>query len=225
MTLSNKILRFLKSLEIQAQLPKGVDVLNPYQDKTAFGFCKKFYQKFYSDNNPRTLIIGINPGRLGGGLTGIPFTDPIKLQERCGIKNELQKRAELSADFIHLVIDAFGGLEKFYSQFYFSSVSPLGFTKDGKNLNYYDIPELQKALKPFIVNSMQTQLGFGLKAKTLFVLGEGKNFDYVQSLNDEFKFFKKVTPLPHPRFVMQYKRKQLKIYINEYVKKLQALEL
>lgn len=223
--LSEKVLRFLKSLEIQAALPKGVEVLNPYQDKTAFGFCEKFYRKFYSDSNPRTLIIGINPGRLGGGLTGIPFTDPIKLQERCGIENELPKRVELSADFIHLVIDAVGGLEKFYAKFYFSSVSPLGFTKHGKNLNYYDIPELQKALKPFIVKSMQTQLSFGLNTKTLFVLGEGKNFDYVQSLNDEFKFFKNVVPLSHPRFVMQYKRKQLPNYINEYVRKLQALEL
>ena len=158
-------------------------------------------------------------------LTGIPFTDPIKLQEHCGIKNELSKRAELSADFIHLVLDAFGGLEKFYSQYYFSSVSPLGFTKDGKNLNYYDIPELEGALKPFIVKSIQTQLAFGLRQDVVFVLGAGKNFNYVQSLNNEFKLFKKITPLPHPRFVMQYRRKQLLSYINDYVTELQTLEL
>jgi hypothetical protein len=223
--LADKILQFLKSLEIQASLPKGVEVLNPYQDKTNFSFCEKFYRKFYSDNNPRTLIIGINPGRMGGGLTGIPFTDPIKLQERCGIENQLPKRAELSADYIHMVIDAFGGLEKFYSKFYFSSVSPLGFTKDGKNLNYYDIPELQIALKTFIIESMQTHLAMGLNKDICFVLGEGKNFNYVRSLNDEFSFFKKIVSLSHPRFVMQYKRKQLATYINDYLNKLQALEL
>ena len=76
--LADKILGFLKTLEIQTQLPKGVAVLNPYQDKTSLRLCDKFYRKFYSDTNSRTLIIGINPGRLGGGLTGIPFTDPIK---------------------------------------------------------------------------------------------------------------------------------------------------
>jgi hypothetical protein len=221
MTLANKILAFLRSAKITARLPKGVQVLNPYHDKTTFGFCAKFYRKFYSDNNPRTLIIGINPGRLGGGLTGIPFTDPLKLQGRCGIENQLPKRAELSADFIHHVIDAFGGLEKFYSQFYFSSVSPLGFTKDDKNLNYYDIPELQKALKPFIVESMQAQLAIGLNSKTCYVLGEGKNFSYVQELNEEFQFFEQLIPLPHPRFIMQYKRKQVSSYVKGY---LQALE-
>jgi hypothetical protein len=223
--LADKILRFLETVEIQARLPKGVEVLSPYQDKTSFGLCEKFYRKFYSDENPRTLIIGINPGRLGGGLTGIPFTDPIKLQERCGIANELPKRAELSADFIHLIIDAFGGLEKFYNQFYFSSVSPLGFTMNGKNLNYYDIPDLQKTLKPFIVESMRKQLAFGLRTKTCFVLGEGKNFEYVKSLNAEFNFFKTVVPLPHPRFVMQYKRKKLKEYIDLYMERLHTLEL
>lgn len=225
MALANKILGFLKKLDIQTKLPHGVEILNPYQDKVSFGFCEKFYHKFYSDDNPRTLIIGINPGRLGGGLTGIPFTDPIKLQERCGIVNELPKRAELSADFIHLIIDELGGLDKFYSQFYFSSVSPLGFTRDGKNLNYYDIPELQKVLKPFIVSSMQQQLAFGLQTESCFVLGEGKNFDYVKSLNEEFNFFKRVVPLPHPRFVMQYKRKKLKEYIALYKERLQTLAL
>jgi Domain of unknown function (DUF4918) len=225
MAMCHDILSFLNSLRIDLNLPKAVNVLNPYQDQLTFSFCEKFYRKFYSDTNTRTLIIGINPGRLGGGLTGIPFTDPIKLQERCGFENPFPKRAELSADFIHLIIDASGGLDKFYSQFYFSSVSPLGFTQNGKNLNYYDIPELQKILKPFIIKSMQTQLGFGLNTDICFVLGEGKNFAYVQSLNEEFRFFKKILPLPHPRFIMQYKRKQLGSYIQQYLNKLQGLEL
>lgn len=223
--LAEKILQFLKNLEIQAQLPKGVDILNPYRDKISFGFCEQFYRKFYADDKPRALILGINPGRLGGGLTGIPFTDPKKLQERCGIENELPKRAELSADFIHLVIDAFGGLEKFYGQFYFSSVSPLGFTQDGKNLNYYDIRELQQALKPFIVTSLKKQLAFGLQTEICYVLGEGKNVAYVKSLNEEFHFFKAVVPLPHPRFVMQYKRKKVNEYIALYQERLQILAL
>jgi hypothetical protein len=225
MALASKILGFLEKLDIPIQLPTGVQVLNPYQDKVCFSHCTQFYRKFYSDNTARTLIVGINPGRLGGGLTGIPFTDPKKLEQRCGIANELPRRAELSADFIHLVIDAWGGLEKFYKQFYFSSVSPLGFTRDNKNLNYYDIPALQKMLRPFIVESMQQQLAFGLRTETCFVLGEGKNYEYVKSLNSEFNFFKTVVPLPHPRFVMQYQRKKIQEYIALYNERLQTLEL
>jgi hypothetical protein len=42
--------------------------------------CSSFYQKYYADNKKRSLIIGINPGRFGAGVTGIPFTDPIRLK-------------------------------------------------------------------------------------------------------------------------------------------------
>jgi hypothetical protein len=221
----NSILGFLKALSIEARLPKDVAVLNPYGNTNTFTYCEAFYRKFYSDNNPRALIIGINPGRLGGGLTGIPFTDPVKLEEICGIENEFHKRTELSADFIHQVIAAYGGLQNFYAKFYFSSVSPLGFTKDGKNLNYYDIPALENELKPFILQSLRTQLNFGLSRKICFVLGEGKNFQYVKLLNAEYGFFEHIVPLAHPRFVMQYKRKQLTYYIQDYVQKLQLVAL
>ena len=37
------------------------------------------------------------------------------------------------------MIEGYGGPEKFYSKFYFGAISPLGFTMDGKNLNYYDV--------------------------------------------------------------------------------------
>ena len=219
---SEKILNFFRQLSISPELPKGVDVLNPYQSEITFSLCEAFYRKYYQDKNPRNLIIGINPGRLGGGLTGIPFTDPKKLQEICSISNSFQKKSELSADFIYSVIKQFGGPVKFYSTFYFSSVSPLGFTMDGKNLNYYDIPKLQLTLKPFIVDCMVKQLEFGIKRDTCFVLGEGKNFDYLSNLNNEFQFFKKLIPLPHPRFVMQYKRKSLPQYLDHYVNLLRS---
>src|SRR5687767_2960641 len=124
-TFADRILSFYKNLTITEKLPKGVEILNPYQDKKAFDLCQQFYKKYYDDHRQRIIIMGINPGRFGGGLTGIPFTDPVKLEQKCGIPNDLQKKAELSADFIHAMMEAFGGLEKFYSRFYFNSVSPL----------------------------------------------------------------------------------------------------
>ena len=220
MTYSKKILAFLKGLAIKEKLPAGVQVMNPYQNKEAFHLCEHFYGKYYNDTSPRTIILGINPGRFGAGLTGIPFTDPVKLEHECGIENAFLKKRELSADFIYQMIGAFGGKEKFYSQFYFGSVSPLGFVKAGKNLNYYDDIKLQKAVLPFILKTLREQIEFGLNTQVAYCLGEGKNFKFLLSLNKEYQFFDQIIPLAHPRFIMQYKRKTLATYIKDYLTKL-----
>ena len=220
MTFADKVLIFLKNLSIDNRLPKGVKVLHPYRDEEVFEFCRKFYKRYYDDANHRTAILGINPGRFGGGLTGIPFTDPVKLEKICGIKNELPKKAELSADYIHTMIEGFGGLDKFYSKYFFNSVSPLGFTLNEKNLNYYDTPALTKALEKFITHSLKQQLDLGISREKVFCLGEGANFKYLSKLNQKEKFFKEIIPLAHPRFIMQYRRKYLQAYIDDYLKKL-----
>lgn len=216
--LADKILQFLKQLKIAATLPRGVEILNPYRDKTAYSLCDQFYKKYYSDDNPRRLIVGINPGRHGAGLTGIPFTDPIKLEKYCNIPNALQKKPELSADFIYTMILAYGGLEKFYGSFHFSAVSPLGFVKDGKNLNYYDIRELEESLMPFIIQSFKKTLEMGIDTSVCYCLGEGDNFKFLSRLNEEQKFFDKIVPLAHPRFIMQYRRKKVDEYVDHYLR-------
>jgi hypothetical protein len=195
--------------------------LNPYKEKQAAVLCEKFYRKFYNDNDERTTILGINPGRFGGGITGVPFTDPLKL-EALGIKNELQKKRELSADFIYAMIDACGGHEKFYRKYYISAVSPLGFVMDDKNLNYYDVKGLPVLLEEFIVTCLKEQLSWGLNRKVCFSLGEGENFKFIQKLNDKYNFFQEVIALPHPRFIMQYRRKRLAEFIELYKTKLFA---
>lgn len=219
MSFADKILAFYRSLELP-NLPAGVEAMNPYQDATAYDLSEQFYRRFYSDDKPRRIIMGINPGRFGGGLTGVPFTDPLKLEQRFGIKNDLKKKVELSADFIYTMIDAYGGPKKFYSRYYINSVCPLGFVRDGKNLNYYDIRELQEAIEPFVVDSIQRQLDFGIDRKAGYCLGEGKNFAYLDKLNRQHGFFKEVVPLSHPRFIMQYKRKHIPAYVADYLKKL-----
>jgi hypothetical protein len=215
--LADSLLAFLKSLTLRAKLPAGVKVMNPYQDSSVFALCTTFYSKFYSDNRPRTLILGINPGRFGGGVTGIPFTDPIKLEHRCAIKNDLPKKAELSADFIYSMIEAYGGVDDFYGKFYISAVCPLGFTKNGKNLNYYDLKPLPEAVKNFCASSIDKQVNMGLNKKRCYCLGEGQNFKFLQQLNHSRRFFDEIIPLPHPRFIMQYRRKSLNKYFQEYI--------
>jgi hypothetical protein len=225
MTFGEKIIRFNKDLSLEAVLPKGVVVMNPFQDAYALSLCQKFYGQYYNDTEVRYIILGINPGRLGGGLTGIPFTDPVKLVALCGIENTLHKKSELSADYIYQMIAAFGGIEKFYNRFYFNSVCPLGFTKQGKNLNYYDLPELQEVVTGFIVNSLKRQLQFGIHTEVAYCLGEGKNYKFISHLNEEYHFFKKIIPLAHPRFIMQYKRKHVNEYIDDYLQRFHANDL
>ncbi|MEO7120552.1 MAG: uracil-DNA glycosylase family protein [Ginsengibacter sp.] len=217
MTFSKKILSFFKSLDLQAELPADVEVMNPFREKSTFDLCSKFYNKYYNDNNLRHLILGINPGRFGGGITGIPFTDPIRLQRICGIENDFQKKQELSSVFVYEAISAFGGTEAFYNKFYISSICPLGFTKNSKNLNYYDDRNLEYCIKQFVIDCIKKQLKFGIKTDVVFCLGEGKNFNYLCRINEEMKFFKTIVPLSHPRFIMQYKLKKKEEYIDRYL--------
>ena len=222
MSFADKILSFIKSLELNIDLSNEIVVMNPFKEEATMQLCTQFYNKYYSDNDNRKMIIGINPGRFGGGVTGIPFTDPIRLKNDCDIDNTWPPRQELSSVFVYDVINAFGGAEKFYKQFYISAVSPLGFTRHGKNLNYYDDRTLQNSIKDFVETCMNKQLEFGIDRKIAFCLGDGKNYKYLSKLNEEQKLFDKIIPLSHPRFIMQYKLKKKEEYIQSYLVKLNS---
>jgi len=220
MTFADRILDFYASLEIEEKLPEGIEILNPYKKPEVMDACTTFYNKYYNDSKGRVMILGINPGRFGAGVTGIPFTDPVCLQKECGIKNRFDKRGELSSDFIYRLINKMGGPDHFYRHFYLGAVSPLGFVKAGKNYNYYDSRELTHTLKSFIIKSLVEQIGFGIVFKRVYVLGQGKNYDYLKMLNLDLKLFDELIPLPHPRWVMQYRRKQLDEILDETIKTL-----
>jgi len=121
------------------------------------------------------------------------------------------------------MIKAFGGHEKFFSKFFINSVSPLGFMADGKNLNYYDTPSLKKALEPFIRKSLHELVRLGIRREVAYCLGEGENYKYIQKINSEERLFEEIVPLAHPRFIMQYRRKQMDQYIKDYLQKFAAI--
>ena len=152
MNVSQHVLSFLFNLKFSIPLPEGFEVLDPYANPDTRIICEEFYNKYYNDVNKRFCIIGINPGRFGAGITGIPFTDPIRLESELSIPNKWAKKQELSSVFIYEMINAFGGPQNFYSQFYFTAVSPLGLVKNGKNINYYDDKTLLKAIPSYAEN-------------------------------------------------------------------------
>jgi hypothetical protein len=223
LTQSYAILKFYKNLSPKLKLPAGVHIMNPFTDAGAWRLAETFYNKFYNDHQPRKFIFGINPGRFGGGVTGIPFTDPVRLKEVCGIDNELPKKAELSSHFIYAVVEAYGGAEAFYRDFFITALSPLGFTKNGVNLNYYDDKELLKDSEPFIVQCINEQLKtIATSRNVCYCLGEGTNYKIFQRINKQHAFFKEIIPLPHPRWVMQYRRKKIDEFVDLYIEKLTA---
>lgn len=227
MTVADKILDFLENVDFSGTLPSGIQIMNPYKENQEIPkICQEFYQKYYADFRPRNLILGINPGRLGAGATGIPFTDTKRLNEACSIQYDTFSTHEPSSVFIYDMIRAFGGAEKFYHKFYINSVCPLGFVKltNGKpiNYNYYDSKELEVCVHDFIVENIRTQMSIAGNPSKCYVLGTGKNFQYLKKLNDHFQFFKEIIPLEHPRYIMQYKNKFKADYINDYLTKFQG---
>lgn len=225
-TFAERVIQFNKQLAFTGTLPEGIRIMNPFrEDRKVNAVAAAFYRKYYNDYNKRHIILGINPGRFGGGITGIPFTDPKRLVEECGIPFHGERKHEPSSAFIYEMIHAFGGVEKFYGKIYINSICPLGFTSinsKGKevNYNYYDSKELVEAVSAFIVDNIKKQIALGVYTDTAFCFGTGKNEKFLRGLNEEYKFFKKVVALEHPRFIMQYKAKQKDSYIKKYIQTL-----
>lgn len=224
-TQAKAILQFYKQLNPRFELGQGIEVMNPFQSKEAWNLAERFYRKFYNDTHPRIFIFGINPGRFGGGITGIPFTDPVRLGNECGIDNDFRKIAELSSIFVYEVINAYGGAEKFYFDFLITALSPLGFTKNGTNLNYYDDKHLLKSSEEFIIDCIRQQQKRIYASEVSFCLGEGTNFKIFKKLNEKYQFFKEIIPLPHPRWIMQYRRKKVDEFVSLYLQKLASVKV
>jgi hypothetical protein len=218
--LPERILETIHSAYLSIDPPLGIQVMRPTDDPTVLDWCRIFYEKRYAVEKPRTLLLGINPGRFGAGQTGIPFTDPINLERYCGISNDLPKRHEISSQFIYELIQNLGGLGEFCDHYLVSSVYPLGLLRNGKNFNYYDDPKVLKQLEPQIIDHMEKLIGLNVKRNTVFSIGKGKNLRVLRELNSRHKWFEHIDHIPHPRWIMQYRRRRKDEYIDEISVKL-----
>ena len=224
MKTSLKIINFYDNLE-KISYKSRIEVLNPYISPEVKKIYTAFYHKFFDDNNKRIILFGINPGRLGGGITGIPFTDPYNLKEKCGIDSNFDIKKELSSKFIYEMINTYGSIHLFYKKFFISSICPYGFTLNGKNINYYDDIRLFNKWKNKIVEWIRFQIEHIASNKTCVIIGKGKNQKFFELLNKEYKFFDEIIALPHPRWILQYRSKQKNFYIENYIKTLKQIKL
>lgn len=216
-TWAEHLFAFYASLKPPQKLPNNVLWLYPQKNSEVLAVVKTFLHKYFNDARQRTLMLGINPGRFGAGITGVNFTAARQLTEECNIEHSFPKGSEISAEFIYAMINTYGGPEKFYRHFFIGSVCPLGFVKEGKNINYYDDKALQKAVEPFIVENIEKQLRFPVDRTRCLCIGGEKNYKYLSALNNRFGWFAQIIPLPHPRFIMQYRRKEMEPFIQLYL--------
>lgn len=221
-TLAERIVYFNQNLKYDGPALKGFSVLNPFLNNPETpAVMRQFYEKFYNDNHPRKFILGINPSRHGAGVTGVPFTDTKRLESVCGIPMHSAHTHEISSVFMYDMIEAYGGAESFYSEFYINSPFPLAIVRETKggnfvNANYYDDKALFESLQPFMIKTIKQHVSLGLDSSEVYILGK-KNAEYISKINQKEKLFGKLTVLDHPRYIQQYKSKEKDFYINKYL--------
>ncbi len=228
-TLADRLLKLVTSISLDGiTLPKGVQVLDPLRGENSTEverIVRDFHHAHFNDDRPRKLMLGINPGRLGAGSTGLCFTDTKRCESDLGIPVNGFRTHEPSSDFFYRVVRTMGGAKDFYRAVYVQAICPLGFTKAGPkgspvNLNYYDDRALQVALTPFVVDWLRKLIATGMRTDNVFCIGTGKNLAYLEALNAEHRFYERITALEHPRFIMQYKAKSVDAYVRKYVRAL-----
>lgn len=211
-------------------LPKGFHIEHPFLTHSdSLSAMKQFYNKYYNDKAPRHFIIGINPGRHGAAITGVPFTDTKRLASFCGITMPSSHSShEVSALFMYDMIQAYGGVKLFYQHFFIHSLFPFAILKQIAqnkfvNANYYDLPELYNAVKPFMLHTLSQYLSMGLITQKVIVLGK-KNAHFIAQINKENPFFETMIVLEHPRYIQQYKVSKKQEFIDKYLHALHELQ-
>lgn len=217
------VLAMNEDLSINCNLPKDYALLNPFIENPETKLVMtEFYEKFYNDCQKRKLILGINPGRFGAGLTGVPFTDTKHLKSSCEIEMHSAQSHETSGMFVYDLIEAFGGVESFYKAFFIQNAFPLAIVRKTAadkwvNANYYDNSKLVEATKDEIILHLQRLVALGVDTSVAFVLGK-KNFRFINKINESEQLFERLEVMDHPRYIQQYKTKEKPFFIQRYLK-------
>jgi len=143
--------RYIESGKLETLL-EGSDISLLLDFMSHWDVMMQFNKQFYKGGFPKTVLCGINPGRLGGGKTGVPFVDFTSLSQMLDDVN--QNDSERSARFFFDVIQAFGA-ERFYQNFYVTNISWVGYSNNNKNVNYYQLPA---AAQQFVLDMFQWEM-------------------------------------------------------------------
>lgn len=171
-----------------------------------------FWDRYYAQAVPRSVICGLNPGRFGAGKTGIPFLDFQSLSQLMpGVDRQ---DSEKSAAFFYKVIQAYGS-DAFFRHFYVTNVASVGFLCDGRNLNYPDLPKAALA----IVEANFCEEMKIVKPTCLISLGTAVQHTARKLLSLDVDC---TLRLPHPAWVATYRSREMEKWVDEYVKALKS---
>ena len=148
---------------------------------------QRFNRYYYGKMIPKVVLCGINPGRFGAGKTGVPFMDFAILSKLIdGIES---KESERSAQFFAKIVQKVGP-ERFYRLFYVTNISWVGFMKDGRNLNFYDLP---KDAQKFVYEQFLFEMEY-VRPERIIALGRNvqKTIKEILAIEPDY--------LPHPNF-------------------------
>jgi hypothetical protein len=231
-TVADRILQFNEELAERAlELPPGFAVINPFsgpQKERVHEVTTAFYRKYYDDDRPRRLVLGSSPARRGTAVTGVPFEDANLLESDTGVDvADGYVVSRPSAGFLHDVIASYGGREKFYADFVMSFVCPLGLVRTNPqgrevNCNFYETKKLLELLRAFLVDALERQVAFGTDTSVCYCIGSGENFKFLSKVNEGQRFFTKIVPLEHPRFITQYNGARKKEFAEKYLSALRG---
>jgi len=182
----------------------GVEILDSFLEHR--DIATAFNARVYGDHVPKVALVGINPGRLGAGKTGVPFLDMRSLKK---ILPDLEHDdAERSAEYFFSVVESIG-VEKFYKKFYVTNVSPVGFSKDKKNLNFDALPQLAQECVFVNFRTEIEQVG----PQRIITMGSVVNEAMLKLFGDSFG---PIPNLAHPNYCAfpKNREKQKKKYLE-----------
>ena len=213
MTLSDQVIEFYKSFPQPDVFDTSLQFHNPFDSPSRKSAIEDFCSTYYNDENPRIHLLGINPSRLTATSTGVNYTDGYALQNYCGIANDFSKTRELTAEFFYEMINAVGKAKHFYATVFAWAALPVAITTEGAYINYYDADD------PKIYEAVEENIKWMTKLPSvgkLVIVGSGQNQKFIESC-EGFPFgYNQVVTLPHPRWIMQYNRKRIDVFIDAY---------
>lgn len=202
---SENLNRYTLNYEFKRLLNEnGISMLEGYLDQS--DIMDAFCEKFYSNQIPKIVICGINPGRLGAGLTGVPFFDFASLSK---IFPSIQRNdTENTAQFFFKVIEKIG-VERFFKYFYITNVSSVGYSKGKSNFNFNKLPD---NLQSIVFSNFAKEIEL-IKPAKIIALGEAA-FNGVESALGKNNY--RLEKLKHPSWIMQYKRDEINFWVQAY---------
>jgi hypothetical protein len=174
----------------------------------------EFHKKYIEPNSPKIVICGINPGRNGAGLTGIPFIDFESLSNMLpGIK---ENDWEQSAKFFFSVVQGFG-IEIFYKNFHVTNISWFGFSRidKSKNVNYFE-KDISTEIAIYLIDKFVEEMDL---INPDYIIPLSKTVLYeLENLKKQKKIRAEIgTCLNHPSWVVAYRRKDLSTWRQKYI--------